>query len=72
MAGTSRSARALANDLNDDGIFAVFSDGMPEKFQPGAVTVTTGTMTAGFRIADMKFALITHTKHRLSKIKREK
>lgn len=72
MAGTSRSARALANDLNDDGIFAVFSDGMPEKFQPGAVTVTTGTMTAGFRIADMKFALITHTKTQTKQNKKRK
>lgn len=72
MAGTARSARALANDLNDDGIFAVFADGMPEKFQPNAVTVTTGTMSAGFRIADMKFALITHTKTQTKQNKKRK
>ena len=72
MAGTSRSARALANDLNDDGIITVFSDGMPERFQPGAVTVTTGTMSAGFRIADMKFALITHTKTQTKQNKKRK
>lgn len=45
---------------------------MPEKFQPGAVTVTTGTMTAGFRIADMKFALITHTKTQTKQNKKRK
>lgn len=72
MAGTARSARALANDLNDDGIFAVFADGFPPAFQKGAVTVTTGTMSAGFRIADMKFALITHTKAQVRQNKRRK
>ena len=72
MAGTARSARALANDLNDDGIFAVFADGFPPAFQKGAVTVTTGTMSAGFRIADMKFALITHTKALVRQNKRRK
>lgn len=72
MAGTARSARALANDLNDDGIFAVFADGFPPVFQKGAVTVTTGTMSAGFRIADMKFALITHTKAQVRQNKRRK
>src|SRR5699024_5359331 len=64
--------RALANDLNDDGIFAVFADGFPPVFQKGAVTVTTGTMSAGFRIADMKFALITHTKAQVRQNKRRK
>lgn len=72
MAGTARSARALANDLNDDGIFAVFADGFPPVFQKGAVTVTTRTMSAGFRIADMKFALITHTKAQVRQNKRRK
>ena len=72
MEGTARSARALANDLNDDGIFAVFADGFPPALQKGAVTVTTGTMSAGFRIADMKFALITHTKAQVRQNKRRK
>lgn len=72
MAGTSRSAKALAGDLNEDGIYAVFSDGLPSEFQHGAVTVTTGSMSAGFRIADMKFALITHTKAQITKNKKRK
>lgn len=62
MAGTSRSARALAYDLNDEGINAVFCDGYPAEFQKGAVTVTTGTVFSGFKITELKFALITHAK----------
>ncbi len=61
MAGTQKSARALANDLLDDGINAVFAPRLPEAFQPRAVTVTAGSVSAGFRISDIKFALFTHT-----------
>ncbi|MCC8016570.1 MAG: transcription-repair coupling factor [Clostridiales bacterium] len=62
MAGTSRSAKALSYDLNDVGINSVFSNGYPLEFQSGAVTVTTGTVNAGFQLSDIKFALITHLK----------
>lgn len=72
MAGTSRSAKALCNDLCEDGVNAVFCDGYPLEFQKGAVTVTTGTVNAGFAIRDMNFALITHTKSHLQKGKKKK
>ena len=72
MAGTARSAKALAYDLNDDGINAVFSNGYPLEFQKGAVTVTTGTITAGFVLPVAKFALITHMKAQMQKAKKHK
>lgn len=72
MAGTSRSAKALANDLVDDGIHTVFTESWPLEFQKGAVNVTTGTLGAGFRLAQDGFALITHTKSHLQKKKRRK
>ena len=72
MAGTARSAKALAYDLNDDGLNAVFSNGYPLEFQKGAVTVTTGTITAGFVLPAAKFALITHMKAQMQKAKKHK
>ncbi len=72
MAGTTRSAKALADDLIDDGINAYFTAGYPMEFPPGAVTVTTGTINAGFQLSEIKFALITHLKSLQQKKKRKK
>lgn len=72
MAGTSRSAKALSYDLNEAGINSVFCDGYPMEFQKGAVTVTTGTINAGFQISEIKFALITHVKSLQQKKKKKK
>lgn len=72
MAGTSRSARSLAYDLNDAGLNAVFCDGYPLEFQRGAVTVTTGTVYSGFQISELKFALITHAKSLQQKKKKQR
>lgn len=62
MAGTVRSGKALAYDLNEAGFHAVFSEGYPAEFQKGAITVTTGSVHYGFQLSDIKFALITHSK----------
>lgn len=72
MAGTARSAKALAADLENDGIRAVFTVNRPLELQSAAVNVMTGTLSAGFRLADADFALITHTKAHLQKNKRRK
>lgn len=72
MAGTVRNAKALAYDLQEAGFNAVFSNGYPQKFQPSAVTVVTGTVTAGFQFSDVKFALITHTRTLQKKKKKAK
>lgn len=72
MAGTSRGAKALADDINDMGYNAVFYEKLPEKFQAGAVNVITGTMVGGFQFSQIKFALITHARTSQGKKKRKK
>ncbi len=60
-AGTSRACKALCSDINDMGIEATFYENPPEKFQPRAVNILTGTMPAGLQFSQIKFALITHS-----------
>ena len=43
----------------------------PAEFQKGAVTVTTGTVYSGFKITELKFALITHAKSLQQKKKKQ-
>lgn len=62
MAGTLRNAKALAYDLEEAGFNTVFSESYPQQFQSGAITVVSGTVSAGFQFSDIKFALITHTR----------
>lgn len=71
-AGTSRGAKALADDINDMGYDAVYYDKLPEKFQQRAVNVITGTMTGGFQFSGIKFALITHSRTNQGKKKKKK
>lgn len=59
FAGTSRGGKALANDLGEKGIDALFYPNMPNELRCGAVTVVAGTMTAGFRDGDSKLAVIS-------------
>ena len=72
MAGTSRAGRALADDIEDMGFDCVFFERMPSKFQPKAINVITGTLQSGFKITDMKFALLTHSRTNQSKKKPHK
>lgn len=71
-AGTSRGAKALADDINDMGYDAVYYDKLPEKFQQRAVNVITGTMTGGFQFSGIKFALLTHSRTNQGKKKKKK
>lgn len=72
MAGTSRAGKALANDICDMGFDSVFYEKRPKTLQKGAVNVLTGTLSAGFQISSLKFALLTHTKANQSGKKRKK
>lgn len=72
MAGTSRAGRALAYDINEMGYDAVFCEKRPAALRRGAVTVLTGTLSAGFQLSSCKFALITHTKTNQSRKKHKK
>lgn len=72
MAGTVRAGKALSYDISEMGFNSVFCEKYPEEFQKGMVTVTTGSVTSGFQITDIKFALITHTKSLQKKKKSKK
>lgn len=71
LAGTARAGRALAYDLTELGFYAQFYEKLPERFQPGAVSVCTGSLTGGFQLSDIKFALFTHARS-LQAAKRKK
>lgn len=58
LAGTEKAARTLAEDLENDGLNAVFATA-PQEFQPKAVTVMPGGLTAGLTYPQLKFTLIT-------------
>ncbi len=62
MAGTTRAGKALAYDLNELGMNAVFCENMPSEFQKGIITVINGSLNWGFQLSDISFALITHVK----------
>ncbi len=62
LAGTSKSAKALAYDLQEMGYQAVYCDKKPEEFTHGLVTVMSGTTSSGFQLSSCKFALITYGK----------
>lgn len=72
MAGTSRAGKALAYDINEMGYQAVFCENRPKEFAKGVVTVLTGTLSAGFQLSSIKFALMTHAKANQAKKKHKK
>ena len=72
MAGTSRAGKALAYDLDEMGIDAVFYDKRPKELRKGAVSILTGTVSSGFQLSDAKLALFTHAKSNQSKKKHKR
>lgn len=72
MAGTSRSAKALAFDISEMGYDAEYSEHAPKEFSPGHIAVITGTMSEGFQMSSTKFALITHSKTSQTKKKHKR
>ncbi len=57
MAGTQKAARLLCEELTEGGYNAVYSEeicGFPK-----GITVTVGSLSAGMRLPDEKFSLIT-------------
>jgi len=72
MAGTSRAGKALAYDIEEMGFQATFYEKPPAEFPKGAVSVLTGTLSAGFRLSFAKFALLTHAKSSQSKKKHKR
>lgn len=72
MAGTARAGRALSYDISEMGYDCTFCEKPPREFRKGSVTVLTGTLSAGFQLSDVKFALMTHARTNQSKKKHKK
>lgn len=71
MAGTSRSAKALAYDLNEMGFNSHYFEKAPDEFTRASVNVLAGSTSQGFQISSCKFALITYAKVNQGKKKRK-
>ncbi len=62
FAGTDKSARELAFDLENDGYRAVYFPRIPEEFPPQTVSVIPGCISAGMEYSSIKFALFSYGK----------
>ncbi len=77
LAGTDKSAKTLAEDLENEGIPALFCPVPPAEFPPRTVCVLPGGVSYGFEYPSAKFTLITYrsrtvTKNRVASTKRGK
>ncbi len=71
LGGTQRAATTLAADLKEAGLPASFLE-TPATAAKGTVTVTPGTLSAGFELPEAEFALITHGRMSAVKQKRKR
>ncbi|MCH5352558.1 MAG: transcription-repair coupling factor [Acutalibacter sp.] len=71
LAGTAKNAAALAEDLKQAGLPASYLEA-PSTAAKGTVTVTDGTLSAGFDLPGASFALITHGRVMAAKTKKAK
>ncbi len=69
LSGTRRAGEALAQDLKQAGLPAAYVES-PSTCQKGTVTVTEGTLSAGFDLPNAQFSLLTHG--RLGAVKQKK
>ena len=60
VTGTEKSASALASDLENEGISAMYLASPPEECIPGKVIVLPGGFSAGFEYPDAKLTVITY------------
>ncbi len=60
VAGTEKSASALASDLENENISAMYMSSPPEDCIPGKVIVLPGGFSAGFEYPDAKLTVITY------------
>ena len=60
VAGTEKTAKALASDLENEGISATFLATPPDECIPGKVIVLPGGFSAGFEYPDAKLTVITY------------
>ena len=77
LAGTDKAAKTLADDLENEGISALFCPVPPAEIPKRTVCVIPGSFSAGFEYPNAKFTLITYrartvTKNRVTSTKRGK
>ena len=77
LAGTDKAAKTLAEDLESEGIPALFCLVPPAEFPQKTVCVLPGGLSAGFEYPGTKFTLLTYrsrtvTKNRVASTKRGK
>ena len=71
LCGTARAAQAVADDLKQAGLPASYLED-PSTAAKGTVTVTGGSLSAGFDLPGAAFALITHGRLAVGKVKKSK
>ena len=62
MAGTDKSAKELAYDLETEGLKAHYFPVVPGEFPKGSVSVLSGCLTSGFEYNNLQFTLFTYGK----------
>ncbi|MGN0541963.1 MAG: transcription-repair coupling factor [Acutalibacteraceae bacterium] len=77
LAGTDKAAKTLAEDLESEGIPALFCPVPPAEFPQKTVCILPGGLSAGFEYPGTKFTLLTYrsrtvTKNRVASTKRGK
>ena len=60
-AGTPKAAKALAEDLADDGYNALYYPVVPERFPDGQISVLGRSFSGGMKISETGFYLVTHS-----------
>ncbi len=70
FAGTEKSAKNLADTLNDEDFTSVYFSHIPAKFPKGAVCVLSGSLTSGFSFPREKLYIFTYSKVYQTKTKR--
>lgn len=71
FSGTAKSAKNLAETLNDGGMPSVYFPVIPAEFPKGAVTVLPGSLTSGFSFPREKLYVFTYSKVYQSKARRK-
>ena len=70
FAGTEKSAKNLAEALNDEAFTSVYFSHFPAKFPKGAVCVLSGSLSSGFSFPREKLYIFTYSKVYQTKTKR--
>ncbi len=71
FAGTEKSAKNLADALNDEGIHSVYLPVIPADFPKGAVAVLAGSISSGFSYPRERLYVFTYSKIYQSKARRK-